>query len=265
MGDESSAWRTAITEVKPNELRLRGYRLDELMGHISFAEAAWLVITGELPPQPIRPLVEALLACSVDHGVTPPSAQAARLIASTGGNLSQAVAAGVLSINASHGGAIEGCMHALHRGVEIEEQQGLAPAQAAKALLDQLKSEGKRIPGYGHRLHTADPRTARLRELARASGVYGKFMELADAVEEHFSAQGRPLPLNVDGAMGAVLCELGVPPEISNGFFILPRVAGLIAHFAEERSREKVMRRIDPAQAVYDGPPPRELPKGVGR
>jgi len=260
MGDESSAWHTAITEVKPNELRLRGYRLDELMGRVSFAEAAWLVITGELPPPPIRPLVEALLACSVDHGVTPPSAQAARLVASTGGNLSQAVAAGVLAINASHGGAIEGCMHALHRGVELQRQQSLTPVQAAKALLDELKAAAKRMPGYGHRLHTADPRTARLRELARAANVYGKFMELADAVEEQFNAQGKPLPLNVDGAMGAVLCELDVSPQIANGFFILPRVAGLIAHFAEERGREKVMRRIDPMQAVYDGPPPREIP-----
>ena len=152
-------------------------------------------------------------------------------------------------------------MHALHRGVEIEQQQALTPAQASKALLDEFKAAGQRMPGYGHRLHTADPRTARLRELARDADVYGKFMDLADAVEEQFNAQGKPLPLNVDGAIGAVLCELDVPPLIANGFFILPRVAGLIAHYAEERSREKVMRRIDATQAVYDGPSPRELPR----
>jgi citrate synthase len=257
MPDEK--WFTAITEVKPNELRPRGYRLDALMGRCTFGEVAWLVLTGELPKPERRELIEALITCGVDHGATPPSTLTTRIVAGTGASLSQAVAAGVLAINASHGGAIEGCMRALTRGVELAAEHGLSPTQAAEALLAALKAQGKRMPGYGHRLHTADPRTARLRELAREAGAYGKHMQLAEALEAHFAAQGKPLPLNVDGAVAAVLCELGVPPEIGNGFFILPRVVGLIAHYHEETSREKVMRRINPADAVYDGPPAREL------
>jgi citrate synthase len=252
-------WFTAITEVKPNELRPRGYKLDELMGRASFAEVAWLVLTGDLPLPAQRQLIEALITCGVDHGVTPPSALTTRVVTGTGAGISQAVAAGVLAINASHGGAIEGCMRALLKGVKLVEEQELEPAAAAEVVLGALKAQGKRMPGFGHRLHTADPRTARLRELARECGVYGKYLQLAEAIELHFAAQGKPLPLNVDGAVAAVLCELGVAPEIGNGFFILPRVVGLIAHFHEEATREKVMRKINPADAVYDGPPAREL------
>jgi len=253
-------WFTGISEVKPNQLRVRGYLLAELMGEKSFAATVWLLLTGELPhPKHIK-LIEALLLCGVDHGITPPSAQAARIITSTGGNISQAVAAGVLAINASHGGAIEGCMRALLRGRDIMGEHALGHREAAGELLKHLKEQGRRMPGYGHRLHTADPRTARLRVLAKEAGVYGDFLKLADAIEQHFEQAGKPLPLNVDGAVGAVLCELGVDPLIANGFFILPRVAGLIAQFAEERTREKVMRHIDFSAAEYNGPAAREVP-----
>jgi citrate synthase len=252
-------WFTAITEVKPNELRPRGYRLDELMGRKSFSEVAWLVLTGELPKPEQRPLIEALLSCGIDHGVTPPSALTTRVVTGTGAGISQAVAAGLLAVNASHGGAIEGCMVALQNGVKIMEAQGLTPASAAEAVLADMKAKGMRMPGFGHRLHTADPRTARLRELAHDAGVYGPHMQLADAIEAHFTDQGKPLPLNVDGAVAAVLCELGVPAAIANGFFLIPRAVGLVAHYHEERTREKVMRKINTADAVYDGPPAREL------
>lgn len=252
-------WKTAITEVKPNELRLRGYRIDELMGKRSLAQTVWLTWMGELPKPEWTPLIEALLLASIDHGVTPPSALAARVVTSTGGSISQAVAGGVLTINASHGGAIEGCMRTLMRGVGITAEQNVDHAQAAEVLVEALKAQGKRLPGFGHRIHKADPRTTRLRELAKDAGVYGDHLKLADALEAHFTAQGKTLPLNVDGAVGAVLCELGVDPLIGNAFFILPRVAGIIAHFAEERSREKVMRRIDQSVAEYDGADAREV------
>jgi citrate synthase len=254
-------WHTSITEVRPNELRLRGYRIDELMGARSFAEAVWLCWLGELPKPEWVPLITAMFTASIDHGVTPPSALATRVSTGTGANLSQAVASGVLAINASHGGAIEGCMQALIRGVALLRVEGVDHAAAAEKLLSDLKAEGRRMPGFGHRVHTDDPRTRRFRELAREAGVYTDYLELADAIEAHFAAQGKALPLNVDGAVAAVLCELGVDPLIGNAFFILPRVAGLVAHFAEERTREKVMRRIDQSAAEYDGPPARSQPE----
>jgi citrate synthase len=256
-----NTWKTAITEVKPNELRLRGYRIDELMGQRSFAAVVWLAWTGELPKPEWEPLLEAMLLASVDHGHTPPSALGTRNAASTGAGISQSVASGLLAVNAFHGGAVEGCMYTLKRGVEHMQAQELSHAQAAKQLLADLKAEGKRMPGFGHRVHTADPRTLRFRELARAGGVYGDYLQLADAIEAHFTASGKALPLNVDGAVAAVLCELGVDPLIGNAFFILPRVVGLVAHYAEEKTRERPMRKIDQQAAEYDGPAAREIPK----
>ncbi|HDM90851.1 MAG TPA: citryl-CoA lyase, partial [candidate division WOR-3 bacterium] len=42
-------WKTGITKIEPNKVAVRGYRVDELMGKITFPQAIYLVLTGELP------------------------------------------------------------------------------------------------------------------------------------------------------------------------------------------------------------------------
>jgi citrate synthase len=62
--------------------------------------------------------------------------------------------------------------------------------------------------------------------------------ELESAIRE----QIRPLPINIDGALAAVLYDLGFPPAFGKLVFIIGRVAGLTAEVAEEYAREKAMR-----------------------
>ena len=80
----------------------------------------------------------------------------------------------------------------------------------------------------------------------------------ARAVERAFAATGRPLPINVDGAIGALLADLGLDPKVYNGIFMIARTPGLVAHVVEEQTRERPMRRIDPERHAYDGPAPRQ-------
>jgi citrate synthase len=72
---------------------------------------------------------------------------------------------------------------------------------------------------------------------------------------------GKTLPVNVDGAIGAVLVDLGFEPDVANAFFVMSRVPGLVAHALEETARHRPMRRIVQSAAEYDGPPDRELPE----
>lgn len=253
-----AAWTTAITEIKPNRVSVRGYNIAELMGHVSFGGAVYLLLRGERPDEKVGTLIEAMLVASIDHGATPPSALAARTVASTGAALSASVAAGVMSINQHHGGAIENCAKALAQ-VVAKQKAGQSWDDAASSLLDEFKASGKRIAGFGHRIHTADPRTKRLFELATEAGVAAEHVEAARAVERVFEKKGKPLPINVDGAMGAVLADLGFEPEVMNGFFMIARVAGLIAHVREEQTRQKPMRKIDPIAHSYDGPASRSV------
>ena len=258
MNDQT--WKTAITSIEPNEIRLRGYRLDELLGRVGFAGGVFLLFHGRLPEPDEEKLYDAMLLAGIDHGVTPPSAQAARLSASTGAPLNAALAAGVLSINKYHGAAIEPAMRAFLELRQKFDESEQNPEEFVRDFVSRALAEKRRLFGYGHRIHTQDPRTRRLFDLAKNAGKYGVYLTLARAIGDELSSQsGRSLPLNVDGAIAALLCELQFPVEVCNFFFILPRVAGMTAHFFEEIAQEKPMRRLDPAKAEYDGPPPREL------
>jgi citrate synthase len=251
-------WMTAITSVAPNEIRVRGYRLEELMGRISFGDATYLVVRGQLPSPAVGGLIEAVLVASIDHGVTPPSTLAVRNAASTGAPLNACIAAGALAVNRHHGGAIEACMRLLAPG-SVKVRAGEDAEGVAKALISAEKAAGRRIPGYGHRVHTDDPRSHRLLALAKDAGAAGANVALAEAIVRVLAASGKPLPLNVDGAIAAVLADLGFAPELANGFFILARSAGWLAQIVEELKREKPMRRIDQGAARYDGPAARDL------
>jgi len=253
-----AAWKTAITKIRPNHVAVRGYDIAAMMGRVSFGAAVYLILRGEMPDERTGRLMDAMLVSSIDHGATPPSALAARTVASTGAALSASVAAGVLSINRHHGGAIEDCARTLHRIVKRAESEGTL-LQAAAEILGQLQSTGARMPGFGHRVHTNDPRTARLFELAKEAGISGEHIEAARAVERVFADSGKPLPINVDGALAAILMDLGFDPAVMNGIFMIARVPGLVAHAYEEQTREKPMRRIDPVHHEYDGAADRRL------
>lgn len=260
MSDQEKRWRTAITEVQPNEIRLRGYRIDELMGRVTFAQAIYLALTGELPSPAVGRLLDAMLVSSIDHGATPPSTLAARTAAGTGAPMNAAIAAGVLSINRYHGGAIEDCMRVLLRIIEQAGGDEAALTQAAAQVVYEHRAAGWRLPGFGHRVHSADPRTARLFELADEAGVMGQGVRSVRLVAEVLEAQaGRALPVNVDGAIAAILIDLGLAPELGNAFFIMARVPGLVAQIREEQTRERLLRAIDPRNFEYDGPSPRAL------
>src|SRR6201984_1246172 len=257
--EKSASWYSAITRIEPNKVAVRGYDIAELMGRVSFGAAVYLVLMGELPSVAVARCMDAILVSSIDHGATPPSALSARTVASTGATLSASVAAGIMSINRHHGGAIEDCAGQLKEIAGLAASESISMDEAATRRLAAMRETGERMPGFGHRLHTKDPRTARLFELAGEAGVDGVHMRAARAVEKAFAAAKKSLPINVDGAIGAILADLGMEPAAFNGIFMIARTPGLVAHVIEEQTREKPMRRIDPVNHGYDGPPAKGL------
>ncbi len=253
-------WSQPITKIEPNKVAVRGYRIDELMGRVPFAHVVYLVLKGELPTEGQGRVMDAILVSSVDHGATPPSALAARTVASGGAPLTTGIAAGIMTINRHHGGAIEGCMRVLLEAVARKREKGQDALTAARELVAEYRAQKKRIPGYGHRVHTDDPRTKRLFAICEQEGVAGEYVEMGQAIRQAMKeALGRDLPMNVDGAIAAVLCELDFPPEMGNGLFAISRTVGLTAHVFDEITNQRPMRRISPTAQEYNGPEEREL------
>jgi citrate synthase len=102
-----------------------------------------------------------------------------------------------------------------------------------------------------------DPRTGVLFEMAREGGLAGTGIAFMEALESASREKIKPLPINIDGALAAVLYDLGFPSPFGKLVFIAGRVAGLTAEVAEEYEREKAMRIHVPVE--YDGVPPRSI------
>jgi len=253
-------WKTKITKVEPNHLVTKGYRQEDLIGNISYPSVVYLLLKGELPSKEHAKMIDAILTACIDHGVTPPTAMASRVVASGGVPLPTAVAAGILSIGDAHGGAIEKGAKFLQEGIKRMKEEGKSIQEIAKILVSESRDRKKRILGFGHRVHTADPRTKKLFRLADELKITGEHMNLSKAIEVELENQtSKKLPINVDGAIAAISSDMGFDWRLGKGFFLLGRVAGLTAHVYEEQTEFKPMRKMFEIDYEYDGPKEKNL------
>lgn len=242
-------WKTSIAGIIDGEAIIHGYKITDLIDNVSFTDAIWLELKGEIPTEKERAMLDSILISTIDNGMGPPSVTNARNSASAGNPMQAAVAAGVLGIGDSHGGAIEECARLLQMGL------------AADKLVEKVISSGERIPGFGHKVYKdEDPRATQIFNKAKELGFYGEHCELAKAVEAKLEElKGKKIVLNVDGAIAAVVSDMGFDYRLGKGFFLIGRVVGLVAHIFEEWVREKPFRRIPDDEIEYDGTSPRKL------
>jgi citrate synthase len=233
----------------------------ELVGSITFTEHFWLLLTGALPAPAQLRVLDATLVAIAEHGLVP-SVQAARMtLAAAPEALQGAVAAGILGC----GSVVLGSAEAAGRlFAEIQARAGAATSlrEATLTVLREYRAAKRAIPGYGHPLHKGgDPRALRLFAVAAEAGTAGRHVEIAGLVEQLLpEVVGRPLSLNVSGAIPAVLLDAGYPLLALKGVPLLARTAGLVAHLLEEQTRSIgfVMSHAAARAIDYDG----DLPGG---
>lgn len=247
-------WRTSITLHKGEETFIRGYKLLDLVGNLSFSQAIYLILKGELPSEKESKMMDAMFVSVIDHGIAPPSVIAARAVASGGNTLNVGVAAGVATFGSAHGGALEDAMRFFQENIEKDV------SSLVKSYLDAKKP----IAGFGHKYYKEfDPRTKRLMDVAKSLGFYDKYCAFAEKIEQEiFNQKGKKLVLNVDGAIAAIASEMGFDWRLGKGFFIIGRVPGLVAHVYEELVMEKPFskRLNEEEETEYKGIAPRDLP-----
>src|SRR6476661_5593799 len=220
-------WSTSIIDMKPGMIRYRGYAAEELIGRVGFAEMVYLMTRGELPDPAAAKLLEAA-----------PIA-AARMAITCGVGINNAMACAINMLGDVHGGAGEQCVtfyNAIVARMDGGANSDAQLAHAVRAEIEALVDAGTRyIPGFGHRFHPRDPRAPRLLALveaaAAAGAVSGRFAAIGRAVEAELAAQKRrPVPMNIDGATGVIFAELGFPPPLCRGLFVLSRSVGAFSH-----------------------------------
>lgn len=251
---------SAISSSNEDTIVVRGRDLcRELIGHVSFTDHVWLLVTGELPTAAQRTILDATLVAIAEHGLVP-SVQTARMTyAAAPEALQGAVAAGILGCGSVILGAAHEAGHLLH-DVVTRAESDTSVNDAAHDGVRAFREARRSIPGFGHPLHKGfDPRARRLFEIATEVGTHGRHSDAALAIQDVLPRlTGKPLAMNVSGAIAAVLLDAGYPLLALKGVPILARTASLIAHLLEEQSRSIgfVLSHAGAAAIDYDGPAP---------
>jgi len=253
---------SAISTSNEATILVRGRDLSrELIGSINFTDHFWLLVTGELPTEGQRRVLDATLVAIAEHGLVP-SVQVSRMtLAAAPEALQGAVAAGLLGCGSVVLGSSEAAGQ-FYAEIAKRASGRASPESAIAEVVREYREAKRAIPGYGHPLHKGgDPRAARLFEVATEAGVAGRHIQIATTVERLLpELVGRPLALNVSGAIPSVLLDAGYPLLALKGVPLLARTAGLIAHLLEEQQRAIgfVMSHAAARAIDYDG----EVPAG---
>jgi citrate synthase len=255
LDDAARWWTTAIIDIHPGEINVRGHRIQDLIGRMSFPEMIWLMVRGEMPTLWQARLLEAALVASVDHGPQAPSIAIARMAVTCGAEINTAMASAVNVLGGVHGGAGQQCLE-LYYMVKAKAADGMALDEAVEAALpDYFEKHGPIVGGFGHRWHPVDPRTTPLLRLveqaAEVGEVSGDYIAIGRAVEAALTRRkGKPIPMNIDGSTAVIFAELGVEPELGRGLFILSRSVGILAHAWEQKQQGGRIK----------GPMPKDIP-----
>ena len=263
-------WQTSIIEMRPGVIRLRGYEIQDLIGRVSFPAMIWLMLRGELPSEEQAELLGIALGAAVDHGPQAPSIAIARMAATCGVGINNAIASAINVLGDVHGGAGEQAL-SFYGEIGAAMDGGASLAEAVTARVDRFFAEEKGyVPGLGHRFHPVDPRAPRLIELTRdfaARGVVGgRIAGIAGAIEaEVAKRKGKRIPLNIDGATAVIYGELGFPPALTRGLFVLSRSVGILAHAWEQSQEADRNKGPLPREWLwaYTGTPVRPFPDGT--
>jgi len=258
IGKQEDAF-TAIATSDAHSITIRGFDLcRDLIGRIDFTDYFWLLVTGQKPTEVQRATTNACLVAIAEHGLVP-SVQAARMTLAAAPEAWQgAMSAGLLGMGTVVAGSSEIAGRYLAELIEAARQPGRDLDGAIRASLADLKARRAKVPGLGHPQHSGgDPRADALLAFADGEGVSGEAVaclrRLGHLAPE---AMQRPLPINVSGAIPALMLDAGWPIEAMKGIPLLARAAGLVAHLYEESQRSIgfIMSHKADLAIGYDGP-----------
>ena len=247
---------SAISTSTPEAITVRGKDLvGELIGQVDFTSYFWFLATGAPPTETQRFFADAVLVAIAEHGLVPSVVAARMTYAAAPEAFQGAVAAGLLGCGSVVLGSAEVAGRFLNDLIIAADKHG-EEAAARDAVLA-LKAARKAVPGFGHPLHAdGDPRGNLLLKLAEERGVAGDHVRMLYAVREVLpDTLGRPLPINVNGAIPAVMLDVGFPLAALKGISLLARTASIIGHLQEESERPIgfVLSNHAAAAIQYDG------------
>ena len=209
---------------------------------LTLAQNFVYMLTGDDPDQTASDAINVYLVLLADHGMNA-STFTSRVVTATNADIHSAVVAAIGALSGpAHGGANAAAMEMF---LDIGD-----PANVDAWFQREVKQNGRRIMGIGHRVYKApDPRAGVLKQhseaLAKSSGNT-QWFEVAEKLEQAARADDyfieRKLFPNVDYYSAILLYTIDLDVEMFTPLFAMSRIAGWSAHILEQMANNRLIR-----------------------
>jgi ATP-citrate lyase alpha-subunit len=249
-------FKSTISDDRGDEPLYDGYAASELINKgYQIPHVIGLLWNKKMVTKNEAEIIKRIIMLSADHGPCVSGALGTIVAACAGIPMAQSVAAGMLMIGPRFGGAVTDAgkwfKYAVDKKLSVDD------------FLTYMKSNVGPVPGIGHRvksLRNPDKRVKELVGFVKSLNISTPCLDFALEVEKVTTVKKDTLILNVDGAMAAILVDLGFPNESLNGFFILSRTIGMIGHWVDQKRQGSRLIRLFDYLVNYASPKKREVP-----
>jgi citrate synthase len=246
-----SFWVTSVSSITEDDVLIRGYPMQDLVGSLPFSGIAFLIIRGRLPSPGEARMMDVILSSILDYSLQKSGTLAARAVVSVNPQMTAGLAAGVLAageyaVSPEDAGRFIAATHTEWRA------SGRPMEIYANELVSRLRTDKRRVPGFGHPVfRRIDPRAEKLKRIAWEVGIWGEVNDWYEAVHKAFqvAAKKPDLVINDVGMQAAIMVQMGFSPQEMCGIAVLSTFPGLVAHVSEEL-QSGVRNRIVPDSHV---------------
>ena len=260
--DETRArfqWSSEVAYKNVHRIVARGYDTTELVEEgYGMTDVLFVDFQARIPTVEEDQMLNYVMIMALEDGLSAPAAMS-RLVAQSKTFLTQACGASIHAFGHAYG-AYSAFGNRLLDELTSGRARGLDIDAIAQGIVDDnLDDEALGVSD----LMLKDPAAKRMIERARKLGVAGEYVELMPAiVEKAKAASDTPVDIDMLGAMGSVMMDLGFTSEATWAILAVTRSFAAGAHFIEEIERADYRRlgQVLTPPEMYDGHPDRSVP-----
>lgn len=252
-------WVSEVAYKNVRRIVARGYDTTELMEEgYGVVDVLFVDFQSRIPLIEEAKMLNYVMILALEDGLSMPAA-ISRIVAQSKTFLTQACGASILAFGHAYG-AYSAFGNRLGKYLKLAKKEEKTMTEIAELLVkENINDESLGVSG----LMLKDPAAKRMFERAEKLGVAGEYISFT---KEIVKAAQKISPDTVDldmlGATGATMMDLGFTPEATWAIMACTRAFAAGAHYIEEIERSSYTRTgqtLTPKED-YDGPEDRPIP-----
>jgi len=255
----SFQWVSEVAYKNVHRIVSRGFDTTEVMEQgYGVVDMLFIDYQARIPLIEEEQMLNYVMILALEDGLSMPAVMS-RMVAKSKTFLTQAAGASILAFGHAYG-AYSAFGNRLETYLKKAEDEGLAVEDAAEILVQENWND--EALGVSD-LMLNDPAAKRMIARAQKLGVAGKYIDFTQKiVAAAQKLDEEPIDLDMLGATGATMLDLGFSPEATWAILAVTRAFAAGAHYIEEIERDGYCRTgqtLTP-KAFYDGPDDRPAP-----